>query len=45
VPSELALGADEESENEGDQDAKGEFELAVEVRLCQPRPGRPPGLS
>jgi len=30
VASELALGADEESEHEGDQDAKGEFELAAQ---------------
>ena len=45
MAAELAFGADEQTEHEGDEDADGEIELAVEVRLCQPRPGRPPGLS
>jgi hypothetical protein len=44
MAAKLTLETESEADQEGDEDAKREVELARE-RRGQPRPGLPPGLS
>jgi len=36
MPAELALGADEQTKNQGDDDAEGEVDLAADRRVSAP---------